>query len=81
MFLHGRQKPSRDQTCQSPFRVGLVTVALAPATLHSASQVSSLRRFDQRDQSAVGFSASSEPNVALVVQGWRTYRHLWLYLA
>ena len=31
------------------------------------------RKFDQRDQSTVGFYASSEPNAALVARGWRTH--------
>ncbi|HXC36975.1 MAG TPA: hypothetical protein VNV43_13945 [Candidatus Acidoferrales bacterium] len=40
-------------------------------SLHSVSQVSSLRRIDRRDQSAVEFSAGgSKFNPALVAEGF-----------
>jgi hypothetical protein len=68
-MLIGGQKNVKPVQVDMPRATGLRARCAPPMpSLHSNSQVSSLRRIDQRDQSDVGFSASSKPNVALVAK-------------
>jgi hypothetical protein len=66
MNLQIAQDPPRDQTAHRFTPPGL--------PLHSGNRVSSLRRIEWRDQSAVGFSAPATPNPTplLSQSGWRT---------